>query len=168
MLSVNAADDRGLTKVQFFDDDRIICEVAAAPFNCSYQPRGGDVGRNTLIAIASDGAGQTASSVRAITVRRFSPKSMTLTLRPSRDRKAPYAFGLSGKLARPDAVSPSQGCSGTVTFSAKRVSLTRTCEFKTTFAFKTRAASRVRFSAKFGGNGVLSSASTKTRTARLG
>ena len=134
-------------------------------------------GRNTLVAIASDGAGQTASSVRAITVRRFSPKSMSLTLRPSRDRKAPYAFGLSGKLTRPDAVSPSQGCSGTVTFSAKRgtklitakrVSLTRTCEFKTTFAFKTRAASRVRFSAKFGGNGVLSSASTKTRTARLG
>ena len=177
MLSVNAADDRGLTKVQFFDDDRIICEVTAAPFNCAYQPRGGDVGRNTLVAIASDGAGQTASSVRAITVRRFSPKTMTLTLRPSRDRKAPYAFGLSGKLTRPDAVSPSQGCSGTVTFSAKRgtklitakrVSLTRTCEFKTTFAFKTRAASRVRFSAKFGGNGVLSSASTKTRTARLG
>ena len=138
MLSVNAADDRGLSKVQFFDDDRLLCELTAPPFNCAYQPRGGDVGRNTLVAIATDGAGQTASAVRAITVRRFSPKDMTLTLRPSRDRRAPYAFSLSGKITRPTPVSPSQGCSGTVTFTArratkvitsKRVSLTRTCEY---------------------------------------
>ena len=71
MLTVNAADDRGLTKVQFFDDDRLVCELTAAPFNCAYQPRGGDVGRNTLVAVATDGAGQTTSAVRAISVRRF-------------------------------------------------------------------------------------------------
>jgi hypothetical protein len=177
MLSVNASDDRGLTKVQFFDDDRLVCELTAAPFNCAYQPRGGDVGRNTLVAVAADGAGQTTSAVRAISVRRFAAKDMTLTLRPSRDRKAPYAFSLSGKITRPDPVSPSQGCTGTITFSAKkgakvfqskRVSLTRTCEYKTTFSFKTRTASRVRFQAKFGGNEVLSGASSKTRSARLG
>jgi hypothetical protein len=122
-LSVNAADDRGVTKVQFFDDDRLVCEVAAAPSNCAYQPRGGDVGRNTLIAVAVDGAGQTATSVRAVEVRRFSPK---------------------------------------------RVTLTRTCEYTVTFSFRTRAASRMRFQAKFGGNEVLSGASSKVRTARLG
>jgi hypothetical protein len=176
-LSVDATDDRGLAKVQFFDDDRLLCEVTAAPFKCSYQPRGGDVGRNTLIAVATDGAGQTTSVVRAITVRRFVAKDMTLTLKPSRDRKAPYGFSLAGKITRPAPVSPSQGCSGTITFSAKRgsklitskrVSLTRTCEYKTTFTFKTRTASSVRFQAKFGGNEVLSTASSKTRTARLG
>ena len=176
-LSVNATDDRGVAKVQFFDDDRLLCEVTAAPFNCAYQPRGGDVGRDTLIAIASDGAGQTSSVVRAITVRRFAAKDMTLTLKPSRDRKAPYAFSLTGKITRPDPVSPSQGCSGTITFSAKRgtklitskrVSLTRTCEYKTTFSFKTRTAPSVKFQAKFGGNEVLTTASSKTRTARLG
>jgi hypothetical protein len=177
VLSVNASDDRGLTKVQFYDDDRLVCELTAAPFNCAYQPRGGDVGRNTLVAVATDGAGQTTSVVRAITVRRFAAKDMTLTLRPSRDRKKPYTFRLTGKITRPDPVSPSQGCSGTITFSAKRgtklistkrVTLTRTCEYKATFIFKTRAASRVRFQAKFGGNEVLSGASSKTRTARLG
>jgi hypothetical protein len=176
-LSVDATDDRGLAKVQFFDDDRLLCEVTAAPFKCVYQPRGGDVGRNTLIAVAADGAGQTTSVVRAITVRRFAAKDMTLTLKPSRDRKAPYAFSLAGKITRPAPVSPSQGCSGTITFSAKRgsklitskrVSLTRTCEYKTTFTFKTRTASSVRFQAKFGGNEVCSTASSKTRTARLG
>jgi hypothetical protein len=177
MLSVSATDDRGLAKIQFFDDDRLLCEVVAAPFNCAYQPRGGDVGRNTLLAVAIDGAGQTTSAVRAVTVRRFNAKSMTLALKPSRDRKAPYAFSLSGKITRPDPVSPSQGCSGTITFSAKRgtklisskrVALTRTCEYKTTFSFKTRTASRVRFQAKFGGNEILSGISSKTRTARLG
>jgi hypothetical protein len=177
VLSVNAADDRGLTKVQIYDDDRLLCDMVAAPFNCAYQPRGGDVGRNTLVAVAFDGAGQSTSVVRAITVRRFAPRDMTLSLRPSRDRKAPYAFSMSGKITRPDPVSPSQGCSGTVSFSVKkgtkviqtkRVTLTRTCEYRTTFSFKTRTARSVRFQAKFSGNEVLSTASSKTRTARLG
>jgi Ca2+-binding RTX toxin-like protein len=177
VLSVSAADDRGLAKVQFYDDDRLVCELTAAPFNCAYQPRGGDVGRNTLVAIATDGAGQTTSAVRAITVRRFAAKDMTLTLRPGRDRRKPYKFSLTGKITRPDPVSPSQGCSGTITFSAKRatklistkrVTLTRTCEYKATFTFRTRTAPRVRFQAKFSGNEVLSGASSKVRTARLG
>jgi hypothetical protein len=178
MLSVNAADDRGVTKVQFFDDDRLLCEVVAAPFNCAYSPRGGDVGRNTLVAIASDGAGQTVSAVRAITVRRFAPEDVTLTFRPSRDRRAPYSFRLTGKVTRPGAVSPSQGCGGTVSITAKRgtktisthrVSVsTRTCEFRSTFTWKKRPTSSVRFQAKFNGNDALSTAASKTRTARLG
>ena len=58
-LAVNAADDRGVAKVQFFDDDRLLCEVAAAPYVCGYQARAADVGPNTLTAIAVDGVGQT-------------------------------------------------------------------------------------------------------------
>jgi hypothetical protein len=176
-LSVAASDDRGLAKVQIFDDDRLVCELVAAPFECAYQPRGGDVGRNTLVAVATDGAGQTTTAVRPITVRRFAVVAMTLSLKPSRDRRKPYKFSLSGRITRPETVSPSQGCSGSITFSAKRatklitsrrVRLTRTCEYKATFTFRTRAASRVRFQAKFSGNEVLSEASSKVRTARLG
>jgi hypothetical protein len=176
-LSVSAGDDRGLTKVQFFDDDRRLCEVTAPPFNCAYQPRGGDVGRNTLIAVATDGANQTTSVVRVVEVRRFTPKSLSLSLRPGRDRRAPYAFRLSGRVSRPALVSPSQGCSGTVTITAKRRtkvvstrrgSRSRNCEYVAIFRFRTRVASRLRFQAKFGGNAVLSTVSSKTRTARLG
>jgi hypothetical protein len=179
VLSVNAADDRGLSKVQFFDDDRVICEVTAAPFNCGYQPRGADVGRNTLVAVAYDGAGQTASAVRAITVRRFKPRSLSLSLKPRRDRKRPYSFTLTGKVSRPDLVSPSQGCGDAiVTLSAKRgkkrltskrvrVS-SRTCGYRGTFKFSKRPSSRVRFQAKFGGSETLSTASSRVRTARLG
>ena len=29
-LSINASDDRGLARVQFYDDDRLLCEVTAA------------------------------------------------------------------------------------------------------------------------------------------
>ena len=31
-LAVNAADDRGVAKVQFFDDDRLVCEDSTAPY----------------------------------------------------------------------------------------------------------------------------------------
>jgi hypothetical protein len=176
-LTVNAADDRGITRVQFYDDDRVICEDTVAPYTCSYQPRGGDVGRNTLIAVATDGANQTSSVIRTVNVRRFAPKELGLSFRPSRDRKAPYSYRVTGRVLRPAPVSPSQGCTGTITLTAKRgtkaistkrATLTRTCEYAITFSFKTRAASRLRFQAKFGGNEVLSKVSSKTRTARLG
>ena len=57
---------------------------------------------------------------------------------------------------------------GTKLITSKRVSLSRTCEYKTTFTFKTRTAPSVRLQAKFGGNEVLTTASSKSRTARLG
>ena len=91
-LSVNASDDRGVARVQFLDDDRTVCEDTAAPYTCTYQPRGGDVGRNTLIAVAVDGANQTTSVPRPVTVRRFEPRELGIALRPSRDRTAPYSF----------------------------------------------------------------------------
>ena len=176
-LSVNASDDRGVARVQFFDDDRQLCEDTTAPYTCAYQPRGADVGRNTLVAVAIDGANQTTSVVRAVAVRRFTPRSLSLSLRPARDRKKPYSFRVTGRLQRPDPVSPSQGCSGTITITAKRgtkavstkrVTLSRTCEYKSTFKFNMRPSSRLRFSAKFGGNETLATDTSKTRTARLG
>ena len=56
---------------------------------------------------------------------------------------------------------------GSKVVSTKRATLTRTCEYSVTFSFRTRAASRLRFQAKFGGNEVLSTVSSRTRTARL-
>ncbi len=176
-LAINASDDRGLARVQFYDDDRLLCEVTAPPYDCSYVPRGGDVGRDTLIAVAVDGANQTTSVVRAVTVRRFTPPAFSLKLRPSRDRRAPYSYRATGTLTRPTLVSPSQGCSGTVTITAKkgsktvatrRTPLTRTCAFVTTVKFRSKVASKLRLTAKFGGNDVLGRRSAASRTVRLG
>jgi hypothetical protein len=176
-LSVNAADDRGLARVQFFDDDRLLCEVAAAPFTCAFQPRGSDVGRNTLIAVAVDGANQTTSVVRPVNVRRFSAPGLSLSLRPSRDRRPPFAFRATGTLRRPATVSPSQGCSGRVTIraragrrtvSTRRATLSRNCEYGVILRFRSRVARRVRLTARFGGNDALSTRGSRSRTIRLG
>ena len=95
-LAADATDDRGVAKVQFFDDDRLVCEDTAAPYTCDYQARGADVGRNTLIATAIDGANQATSAVRPVTVNRFRPTSLSLSVSPARDRRAPYAFHARG------------------------------------------------------------------------
>ena len=79
-----------------------VCEDPTAPYACAYQPRGGDVGRNTLIAVAVDGAGQTTSVVRAVTVRRFAPKALSLVAAArAATARAPYAFRLTGTLRAP-------------------------------------------------------------------
>ena len=120
-LAVNATDDRGLTRVQFFDDDRLVCEDTAAPYSCAYQPRGGDVGRNTLIAVATDGANQTTSVVRAVTVRRFAPQgARARAAARAATARRPTPSAPPAASCGPDPVSPSQGCSGTVTLTAKR------------------------------------------------
>ena len=177
VLRADASDDRGITKVQFLDDDRVVCEDTAAPYECAYQPRGGDVGRNTLLAIAYDGANQTTSVVRAVTVRKFTSPGFSLSLKPSRDRRAPYSFRATGTLRRPATVSPSQGCSGRVVITAKRgsktvgttrTSLGRTCEYAVTVKFRSKVGSRIRLTAKFEGNEVISSRSAPSKTARLG
>jgi hypothetical protein len=176
-LTANATDDRGVVRVQFFDDDRLLCEDTSMPFACAYQPRGGDIGRNTLLAVGVDGANQTTTLVRAVTVRRFTAPELALSLRPSRDRRSPYRFRLTGQLTRPSTVAPSQGCSGDVTLTAKagrrtattrRVKLTRTCGYSLTLSYRKRPASRLRLTARFGGNEVLDPKTSRTRTIRLG
>jgi hypothetical protein len=176
-LSVSATDDRGLARVQFFDDDRLVCEDTVAPYACEYLPRGGDVGRNTLLAVGIDGANQTTTLVRPVTVRRFTSPGFGLSIRPSRDRRPPYAFRAVGRLLRPSAVAPSQGCSGEVTLTAKagrrtaatrRATLSRNCEYSVTLRLRSRPASRLRVTARFGGNPVIASRSSKSRTIRLG
>ncbi len=81
------------------------------------------------------------------------------------------------RLKRPATVSPSQGCSGRVVITAKRgsktvgttrTSLGRTCEYAVTVKFRSKVGSRIRLTAKFEGNEVISSRSAPSKTARLG
>jgi hypothetical protein len=176
-LSVTANDDRGVTRVQFYDDERLICTATTAPYTCVYRPRGSDVGRNTLIAVAFDGAAQTTAVMRAVTVTRFRPSSVSLAAQPRRDRSAPYAFTASGRVRKPSTVAASQGCRGSVTVTAKagkrtvkrrKVALKRNCTYRARLTFAGRPASRLRLGARFGGNAVLSARSTRSRTVRTG
>ncbi|MDQ3630919.1 MAG: Ig-like domain-containing protein, partial [Actinomycetota bacterium] len=51
-LSATATDDVAIRQVVFMVGERVVCTVTAAPYTCRYQPRGEDVGRNTLLAVA--------------------------------------------------------------------------------------------------------------------
>jgi hypothetical protein len=143
-LTATVSDDRGVKRVRFFDDARVICRDTRAPFTCAYRPRGADVGHDTLIAIAEDSTGQTTTAIRAVTVRRFTPH-LTLTARGS------------GRLKLPKGVTRAQGCRGTVTVSSRsatrRAHLTRRC----TYAARLSGATRVRFA----GNHVLRAGSKR-------
>jgi len=175
-LTVSATDDHGVAKVQFLDDDRLVCEDTVAPYTCDYAARGGDVGRDTLIARAVDTADQASSAVQAVTVRRFSARKLTLKLNPGRDTHAPYRFQVTGNLTLPPAVSRTQGCQGAEVsiivraggkiVATRRLTLSRVCGYQRRIDFSSRPGTRPRFTAKFLGNDVMQPISAPSRTGR--
>src|SRR5262249_39835065 len=120
-LRADASDDKGVARVTFVDDDRVVCADTAAPFTCDYRPRGADVGRNTLTAIASHAHGQTASAIRTVVVRRFAASRLSLHVT--------HSGRASGKLT----VSSRATCSGSVRVKVKSVTrtarLSRGCRY---------------------------------------
>jgi Ca2+-binding RTX toxin-like protein len=175
-LIAAATDDRGVAKVQFLDDDRLVCEDAVAPYTCEYAARGGDVGRDTLIARAVDTADQASSAIQAVTVRRFSARKLTLKLNPSRDTRAPYRFQVTGNLTLPPAVARTQGCQGSEVsiivragrkiVATRRLTLSRVCGYQRRIDFSRRPGTRLRFTAKFLGNDVMQPITAPSRTGR--
>ena len=155
-IAATASDDRGISAVQFLDDDRLVCTDDTAPYTCDYAPRGEDVGRNTLTAIAIDTSQQTATDRRALTVPRFAPAAVTLK---ATRRRA------TGRVVLPAQVATGLGCKGTVAVkvgrrTARRARVKPDCTF--TARVKLRRRSRVR--AVFAGNDVLTA---KARAARV-
>jgi Ca2+-binding RTX toxin-like protein len=175
-LTADATDDRGVAKVQFLDDDRLVCEDTTAPYTCDYQARGGDVGRDTLIARAVDTADQASSAIQAVTVRRFSARKLTLKLNPGRDTRAPYRFQVTGNLTLPPFVSRTQGCqgaevsiivrAGSKIVATRRLTLSRVCGYQRRIDFSSRPGTRPRFTAKFLGNDVVQPISAPSKTGR--
>jgi Ca2+-binding RTX toxin-like protein len=173
LLEAAASDDRGIAAVRFLDDDRLVCEDTTAPYSCGYQARDEDVGRNTLTLVAVDGAGQTASTQRAVAVSRFTPV-LSLGVDPRRDRSGPYRFTARGRLVRP--ASANGACSGTVTVtvragkrtvSTRRLRLSKRCTYSVDVRYG-RSYGRLRFSARFGGNAVFTPRNSPARAVRTG
>ncbi|HEY6888653.1 MAG TPA: hypothetical protein VI300_12765 [Solirubrobacter sp.] len=120
-LGIAAEDDQGIATVQWLDDDRVICTVTAAPFDCDYRPRIEDVGANTITAVATDTAGQTASITTTRTVARLKPIAVSLRVKRSGRR-----YVATGKVTLPAGIP----CSGTVAVGKRTAKLTRTCGFR--------------------------------------
>ena len=180
-LTANAADDNGIVRVVFLDDGKVVCVDEAAPYDCPYAPSGDDVGRNTLIALAHDGAGQTAVDFRPVNVGRFNPV-LTAKTTPKRDRRRPYRYRTTGKLTLPAGVTAAQACGKgggvQVQFAAGRLKLPTIamlradCSFRTAIAFPTRRPlgrrGRLTVTYSFAGNEVLGAAKGKKRRIRAG
>lgn len=174
-VTFSALDDRGIAAVRLFDDGRLVGSDAAAPYAIAYLPRGDDVGSDTLVAIATDTAGQTATAIRPVRVARFKPRRLSARITPARDRRAPYRFAASGTLSRPTGVTRAQGCRegvvsvrvkrGAATVSTRRANLRRNCTYSTTV---TSRAGSLRVRAQFLGNSVLAARASPTRAVRAG
>lgn len=112
-----ANDDRGIASVAFFLGARQVCLATTAPYTCEVLAGADDVGRQTLTAIVTDSAGQTATSMRTVTVAKFRASGISQRTTASRGR-----IITSGKLALPAAVA--NACGGEVTVTYKRGSRT--------------------------------------------
>jgi hypothetical protein len=176
-LTVGATDDKAVAKVVFMDDDRVVCTDTAAPFTCAYQAKGTDLGRNTLAAVAYDGLGQTASTVRPVVVTRFSAKSLSLKASPTKDKRAPYSFTASGALTRSATVSKTLNCTGSVkvsikagskTLKTKTVRLSKSCKYKTKLSLPSRSGvpsnGKLKLRAVFAGNATIAGKNSSTKT----
>jgi hypothetical protein len=166
-LTVNAADDKGVTQVVFMAGNRVLCVVTAAPYTCSFKPIDADVGKLTLVAIAYDARQQTATALRQVQVPRFKATKLSAKSTPRRDSTAPFGFTTRGKLTLPAGVTPALGCNGkvTVTFKAgtrtistRRANLRSDCSYRSKVTFRSLPRlrpSRLRVRVSFGGNAVL-------------
>ena len=172
-VTATASDDRGIKHVVFLDDDRVVCTDTTAPYECSYQPRGEDVNRNTLVAAAVDVGDQTAFATRTVSVPRFTARRLTIKTSPKRDAAFPFRFTTSGRLVLPTPLRPALGCKGLVTVqikagkktvSTRRAKVTRTCRYRSrvTFTLARRLnPDDLRITARFSGNKVVKRRSSR-------
>ena len=147
-IELDVADDSGDPVVTVFDDDGTICVLRAAPYACTWNPTGADVGRATLLASAVDAGGLSALAIVRVRVNRF---TATLTRKVRRQGRRTR---VSGRLKLPAAVKAALGCRGNVTVRVRRVrrtvALTRGCTYSAQLRVRT---GRPRVS--FAGNSVV-------------
>ena len=172
-LTATASDDAGVARVLFIDDAKVVCTDTAAPYTCAYQPKGEDVGRNTLAAVAVDATGQTAFDVAAVTISRFKAIRLTARSTPKADTTNPRRFTTRGRVVLPAALTGSdcKGATVRVTFksgkktiSSKTVKVTSACSYRSTKEFglpERLDDDKLRVFARFSGNRVLKAARAK-------
>ena len=111
----------------------------------------------------------------APTRRPLAARGLTLKGSPSRDRKAPYRFTVSGTLQLLPSVTPASGCSGRVTVEAKlkarrvgrkTVSVKRDCRFSTAIAVTRKGT--VSITARFAGNDNVGAVSARPIKVKAG
>ena len=106
--------------------------------------------------------------------------SLSASVTPSRDLRAPFSFRTTGRLTRPSGITQAAGCNGRVsiqvkrgntTISTRRVTLSSTCTFSSRVSFSSRSrfgsATRLKFTARFLGNALILPDAAPSRFARI-
>ena len=164
-------DDRGVEKVTFYLDGKKECTDREAPFTCKVKPKFVPNDRLTVIAIATDTRGQTASDIGTIKQpNRLKPRRMSL--RADTEGRDVFAFG---ELKIPRGVKPKAGCQGSKVevallqggdeVDSQRVKLDRSCEY--TGRLRGRRGENYRVTAEFLGNDLLRSIKAKAKRVEL-
>lgn len=168
-----------ITKVVYYVGQRTACIATKAPYKCAYKATSADVGKDTLVAIATDSIGLTKTVTRTIHVSTFKPKKLSASTRPRTAGHAPFRFTTTGRLTLPSGVSKRAGCTGrvSVTFRAGRKKVgSGTTKLRSSCTFKSRVkvavtggkARTLKVSVAFGGNKTLSRASAKGYKVKVG
>lgn len=68
MLEATATDASGISKVEYFVDDRSVGSVTTAPYRLAWDPASVSEGRHVVRVVASDAAGRTSAATAEVTV----------------------------------------------------------------------------------------------------
>ena len=164
-MTATASDDVGVVQVIFIDDNTILCNDTAAPYECEYQPTAEDVGRNTLSVWAVDANGQFGADFAEVTVNRF---DSTLRTRVNkRDLDGTRKVKVRGSLELEEGVSEEEGCEGVVRLvvtdgndrlKRRRAQIQEDCTYSKTIKLPpvgTIDRNKVKTKSKFLGNDVV-------------
>ncbi len=176
--------------------------MAPATFSAPLDTAAIPNGTYTLDAVAGDRTLTRVSAPRQITIANRGattgqpPRPMTMTmtmtgrvkaaritasLRPSRDRRAPYRFTVSGRVILPSGVTRAQGCgqgrfsvqykAGRKTISTRRTTLRSSCTYRSTVRFRNRKRfgrrTRLTVRVRFLGNDRLRAQTVRTLRPRV-
>jgi hypothetical protein len=140
--------------------------VTTAPYTCDVEAGVDDVGRQTLTAIVTDSAGQTASSLRTVTVAKFRANALSQRTSSSRGR-----LTTTGRLTLPAAAANACGGEVTVTYrrgsrtvASKRVKVSSKCSYTARVRL---AKGTYRVSVKYHGSDALAGLAASTRKAAV-
>ncbi len=85
-ITVQAVPDapEGVESVEFFLGTRSVCVDTTDPYTCLIEPHGDEVGVQTLRAVVTDDAAQTAEVAVPVTIDKFTPDGISINM--ARDR----------------------------------------------------------------------------------
>jgi hypothetical protein len=167
-----ADDDRDLDRVTFYLEGERACVDREPPFTCRVRPDFVPNDRLTVVAIATDSEGQTATDIGVLRMpARLKPNNLTLKL----DKQGNRQVFASGTLKLPSGVKNRDGCEGKVQVQLRKggrridgakVEVDRRCEY--TIRLSGERGERYRVTARFLGNDLLKPISAKAKQVRLG